>query len=71
MSITSALLGFGIALTTVGALGTILALVNVFVEIDLGTEKSRKRAIVFLTVMVALLAVGGFLLGLTIPAVQQ
>ena len=71
MSIASALLGIGIALTSVGGLGSIFALVNLLVEFDMGDAQEWKRARDLMVIMAAALSVGGFLLGLTIPAVQS
>lgn len=71
MSIASALLGLGIALTSVGGLGSIFALINLFVEFDMGDELARRRARNLMVVTAAVFSVGGFLLGLTIPAVQS
>lgn len=71
MSIASALLGLGIALTSVCGLGSIFALINLMVEFDMGDEHSRRRARNLMVVTAAVLFVGGFLLGLTIPAVQS
>ena len=71
MSITSALLGLGIALTSVGGLGSIFAMVNLLVEFDMGDTQERKRARDLMVIVTAVLAIGGFLLGLAIPAVQS
>jgi hypothetical protein len=71
MSITSALLGLGIVLASVGGLGSIFAFVNLLVEMDEGDAQERKRARDLMVIVTAVLAIGGFLLGLTIPAVQQ
>ena len=68
MSIASALLGLGVALTVIGGLGSIAAIIETLTVISCG---EGRRARFFLTVMVSILATGGFLLGLTIPAVQQ
>lgn len=71
MSITSALLGLGIALTATGGIGTFCALINALVMLEGGGRRERKAACILLAVMVGILSAGAFLLGLTIPAVQQ
>ena len=71
MSIASAILGLGIALTSVGGLGSIFALINLLVEFDMGDTHERKLARDLMVIMATVLSVGGFLLGLTIPAVQS
>lgn len=71
MSIESALLGLGIALTVAGGIGTILALAEVLTMIERGSAAERKRAWIVFAVTYTALTIGVFLLGLTIPAVQQ
>ena len=71
MSIASALLGLGIALTCIGGIGSLFALGNILVEMDMGDAPERERARNFMAVMLAILSVGGFLIGLTVPAVQS
>ena len=71
MSLASALLGLGIAMAIPGAVGTILALVNLMVQYDdYATEAARWRAWHLSAVAVGTLSVAGFLLGLAIPAVS-
>lgn len=72
MSVASALLGLGIALTIAGGIGTFAAIIETLTVISCGEGRAtRRRACIFLAVMVGILAAGAFLLGLTIPAVQQ
>ena len=72
MSIASALLGLGIALTIAGGIGTFAAIIETLTVISCGEGRAtRRRACIFLAVMVGILAAGAFFLGLTIPAVQS
>lgn len=70
MSLTSALLGLGIALSIPGGIGSLLAITNLFFQYDCGNAKERDRAWHLMYAAVGTLAVAAFLLGLTIPAVS-
>lgn len=70
MSLTSALLGLGIALSIPGGIGSLLAIFNLLWEYDTGTPISRRRAWHLMYAATGTLCIAAFLLGLTIPAMS-